>query len=104
MSINLHVTMEVREGALGAFNTWMAKAVGLLEKQGWKLESAFIQRTGRLNTVIHIWELESFEHFGTGGRGYSKEPEFAEVRAKLDELMLSETIVFMSRSPYARRA
>ena len=102
MPIFLHVTMEVREGSMCPFNEWMGKAVDLLRKQGWRLEGGYIQRTGRLNTVIHIWELTDFQHFANGGRGYATDPEFAAIRAELDKHMLNETIVFASKSPYAR--
>jgi hypothetical protein len=102
MSIYLHVTMEVREGTLARFNEVMAQAVDLLREQDWKLEGAFIQRTGRLNTVIHIWKLKDFQHYATGGGAYAADPRFGPIRAALDEMMLSETINFASRSPYAR--
>jgi hypothetical protein len=34
-----------------------------MESHGWKLSNAFIARTGKLNTVIDLWEMDDFAHF-----------------------------------------
>ena len=38
-------------------------AVPVLEREGWRLAGAFVQRTGRLGNVIDLWELEDYQHY-----------------------------------------
>lgn len=98
----LHVTLEVDAGGMGRFNDAMAQALPVLEAAGWRLAGAFVQRTGRLNTVIDLWELEDFNHYDRGVRALTGHADFARIAATLAETVRSETIVFADRAPYMR--
>ena len=102
MSTYLHVTLEVNAAGMRRFVEVMSEVVAIMEGNGWKLAGAFIQRTGRLNTVIDLWELESFDHFDRALQAFRKHPRFPEIKAALDETVISETIVFADRAPYMR--
>lgn len=102
MSVHLHVTLEVKAAGLPAFCEVMGEAVEILEERGWKLAGAFVQRTGRLNTVIDLWRLDDMNHFDTGLKAFLAHPRFAAIKAVLDETVISETIVFADEAPYAR--
>ncbi len=60
MSTDLHVTLEVKAAGTARFAEMMGQPVDILEDHGWKLAGAFVQRTGKLNTVTDLWELEDF--------------------------------------------
>jgi hypothetical protein len=102
MSVHLHVTLGVRAAGLAAFCGVMGEAVEILEGHGWKLAGAFVQRTGRLNTVIDLWELDDMNHFDAGLKAFLAHPRFGAIKAVLDETVISETIVFADKAPYAR--
>lgn len=102
MSTFLHVTLEVRAAGMSKFMAAMGEAVPILEGHGWRLAGAFVQRTGRLNTVIDLWELEDFGHFDRALQAFIADPRFPPIKAVLDETVLSETIVFADRAPYMR--
>lgn len=97
----MHVTLDVKAAELQRFHGVMAEAVAILESHGWKLLNALVQRTGRLNTVIDIWELDSFEHFDVGLKAFIADPRFVAIKTALDETVLTETIVFAAKAPYA---
>lgn len=80
----------------------MARAVPILESHGWRLAGAFVQRTGQLNTVFDLWELEDFNHFDRALQAFRGHPRFAEILAGLNDTVISETIVFADRAPYMR--
>ena len=80
----------------------MAEAVPLLEGWGWKLAGAFSQRTGRLNTIIDLWELEDFSQFDTVLKKFVAHPRFPAIKAVLDDTVSSETIVFADKLSYVR--
>ena len=102
MSVFLHVTLEVKAAGMGRFLAAMAEATPILEGHGWKLAGAFVQRTGRLNTVIDLWELEDFGHFDRALQAFIGHPRFPEIKAVLDDTVNSETIVFADKAPYMR--
>ncbi len=102
MSTYLHVTLEVKAAEMARFVAVMDQVVGLLEAQGWRLAGAFVQRTGRLNTVIDLWELEDFSHFDRGLKALIGQAGFPAIKAVLDEAVHSETVVFADRAAYMR--
>lgn len=101
MSVHVHVTLEVKAAGMARFLEAMGEAVPLLEGWGWKLQGAYLQRTGRLNTVIDLWELEGMNHFDAGLKKFVAHPRFAAIKAVLDETVQSETIVFADKLAYA---
>lgn len=65
------------------------------ELGGWKMCGCFVQRTGRLNTIVDIWELEDYAHFERAYACFRGHPEFPEFRKLLDTYVETETLVFM---------
>ena len=101
MSVYLHVTLEVRAAGLGRFLEAMEKtAVPFLEREGWRLAGAFVQRTGRLHTIIDLWELDDFQHYDRALKALAADPGFPAFSALLAETVISETIVFADRASY----
>lgn len=104
MSLHLHVTIEVQAAHMAKFLALMEELVPIAEGAGWKLLGAFVQRTGRLNTIIDIWELDDFNHFDSGFQAIATHPESERLLGVLAETVASETIVFADQAPYMRRA
>ena len=104
MSVYLHVTLEVRAGEMARFNALMDELVPIVEGAGWRLLGAFAQSTGRLNTVIDLWELHDLNHFDRGIAAIGAHPDAERLLATLAETVASETIVFAQKAPYMRAA
>ncbi len=102
VSTFIHVTIEVKASGLAKFLDTMAEVTPLLEGWGWRLHGAFVQRTGRLNTVIDIWELRDFSQFDEVLKKFAAHPRFRAIKAILDETVISEAIVFADKAPYQR--
>ena len=101
MSVYLHVTLEIHAAGLARFLDGMATtATPFLEKLGWRLAGAFIQRTGRLGNVIDLWELDDFQHYDRALAAFRKDPSFPAFSAMLAETVISETVVFSYKAPY----
>ncbi len=101
MAVFLHVTLEVKSAGMTRFVEAMGEAVPILQSHDWVLVGAFVQRTGRLNTVIDLWQLEDFGHFDRGLKALIADPRFAPIKAVLDETVDSETIVFANALSYS---
>lgn len=67
----------------------------LEDEAGWKLQGCFQQRTGRINTLVDIWELENYGHFERGYDVLRAHPAYPDIRNQLDKLVETETLVFM---------
>jgi hypothetical protein len=102
MAVYLHVTLELETGGVAQFVATMQKAKPVVEAAGWKLFAAFLQRTGRLNTAIDIWELEDMAHFDRGIQALVNDPAFAEIGPALAECVRNETVVFAQAAPFWR--
>jgi hypothetical protein len=105
MSVFLHVTLEIHAAELGRFLEGMGEtAVPFLERQGWRLAGAWIQRTGRLGNVIDLWELEDYQHYHRALAAFAADPSFAAFKAMLERAVISETVVFAEPAPYMHGA
>jgi hypothetical protein len=102
MSVHLHVTLKVHAAGMAKFLALMEELIPIAEGAGWKLKGAFVQRTGRLNTVIDLWELDDFNHFDRGIHAIGSHAESGRLLATLAETVISETIVFADKAPYMR--
>lgn len=101
MSIFLQATLEIDGAGYQRFVQTMAEWVPIIEASGWKLNAAYMHRTGRLNTVIDIWELEDLAHIDRGFQQLMAHPRFAAFKQVLDETVKSETLVILQKFSYA---
>jgi len=100
MAVYLHVTLLLKQGKLPVFRDAMKIAQPIAETAGWKLHDAFLFRSGRLNTVVDLWELEDMNHYERGMTALQRSPRFAELQSKLADSVESETICFADRLRY----
>ena len=103
MSVYLHVTLEVHAAGLARFLDGMARtAVPILEREGWRLAGAFVQRSGRLGNVIDLWELDDYQHYHRALAAFAAEQTFPAFKKMLEETVISETVVFAEPASYMR--
>ena len=100
MSAYLIATIEVRPEGFARFCNTMGEIVGIVGAMGWKLVSAYQLRTGQLNTVIDVWQLDDFNHLDVGMGAIASHPRFAEIRAVLQETIAKETLTLANRLEY----
>jgi len=71
----------------------------ILERDGgWRLLGCFVQRTGRINTLIDIWELNDYAHFESGYAAFKAHTDYPRIRQALNDWVETETIVFMEHA------
>jgi hypothetical protein len=102
MSLNMQSTLEVEANGLARFIALMGEMVPILEGVGWKLEGAFMQTSGRLNTVVDLWRLDDYNHYGRGLEVLMAHPEFPRFSQVLGEVVRNETVVFLQALDYPR--
>jgi hypothetical protein len=102
MSIYLQATLEIEGAGFARFTEIMGEAVPIVEAAGWKLDAAYMNFTGRLNTVVDIWLLEDYNHFERGMQALMSHPRFPAISKVLGETVRNETLVFMQKFSYAR--
>lgn len=101
MSVFLHVTLEVRASGMSRFVAAMEEIVPLLEGWGWRLDRALRFRTGKLNTVVDIWELPNFDAYDAGLKKFVAHPRFAALKEVLDDTVSAETVIFADSLGYS---
>jgi hypothetical protein len=101
MSIYMQSTIELNGAGFVAFLEAMPQAVEFLEKTvGWRLAGAFMQQTGRLYTIVDLWELRDMNHYHSGLQQLAAAPFYPQFKAVLDVAVQRETIVLLDRAPY----
>jgi hypothetical protein len=104
MSVYLHVTLEIHAAGLRRFLAAMSDtAVPILEREGWRLAGAFVQRSGRLGNVIDLWELDDYQHYDRALQAFMANDAFPAFKQVLEETVISETVVFADPASYMRR-
>lgn len=94
--------MEVAYGRIGEFSKVMAHLVPILERNGWRLHGAYVNRIGRLNRCYDLWEIPDANSVRSVLEIANSEPDFREWAPKLNELLLEEELELMELLPYAR--
>lgn len=74
-----------------------SELVPIMEAAGWKLHLCLTGKTGPINTIIDIWELEEMEHFQRAYAQFMRHPSFPAIRARLDQMVAEETLTFCDR-------
>jgi hypothetical protein len=100
MSLNMKSTLEVEANGFARFVALMGEMVPILEREGWKLEGAFMHTSGRLNTVVDLWRLEDYNHYGRGLAVLMAHPEFPRFAQTLGEVVRNESVVFLQPLSY----
>ena len=102
MTLHMKSTLEVEANGFARFVALMSEMVPILEREGWKLESAFMHTSGRLNTVVDLWRLDDYNHYGRGLEVLMAHPEFPRFGQILGEVVRNETVVFLQALEYPR--
>jgi len=100
----MHVTMELKYGALPMLFETMPKVKAIVEKAGWELCDALYFVNGRINSAVHIWKLRDMNHYMEGVELLSTHPDFPKLSASLAEIFDNEVIVFAQSAPYSPKA
>ena len=100
MSVYLQATIEVRMTGMASFCAAMEKTVEIMKEAGWTLRGGYVHQTGRLNTVIDIWELPDANALEDGYRMLLEHQDFPEAGKLLEDAVVSETLVLLSAAPY----
>ncbi len=100
MSVFLIANIEVRGSEFTRFTDVMGEVTAAAEAAGWKLNSAYVLRTGQLGTVIDIWELDDFDHMQSGMAAIAAMPRCAQIQAVLQAAIIKETLSFADKLTY----
>ena len=94
------VRLEVAYGRVDEFSEIMSHLVPILEKKGWRLHGACVNRIGRLNRCYDLWEMPDANAVQSVLEVAAQEPEFAEWSPKLNDILLEEELELMNELPY----
>lgn len=59
-----------------------------------------MQSSGRLNTIIDIWQLDDLNHYDRGLQSLIAHPDYPVIAAAIALSVERETIVFMNGASY----
>ncbi len=104
MSVFLIATIEVRASLFGPFTEAMGTLQAIVDSAGWKLASAYVLRTGQLNTVIDVWELTDHNHMNAGFAAVGMDPRAVGIQGVLQEAIIKETLTFADAITYPKPA
>ena len=104
LSVFLIATIEVKASLFGPFTEAMGTLQAVVESAGWKLTSAHVLRTGQLNTLINIWELNDLNHMTAGFAAVATDPRAAGIQGVLADAVIRETLTFADAISFPRPA
>lgn len=101
--VYLHVTLKIKATHMDLFYDTMKRAVPILEDNGWTFVGAWVDRVGRLNTVIDLWELPDANTYYSGLSAFAKHSDYPELVGNMNESITEEIVHLMDKVPYGRR-
>ena len=100
MSVYLIATIELKSGAMARFAPVMSQIISIVETVGWKLAAAYSLKTGKVGTVIDVWELPDANHLDLGFAAIAKDPRVGSIQAVLQDSIIQESLVLADRLLY----
>ena len=101
--VYLHVTLKIHAAEAGTFYKTMKTAVPIIEELGWTFIGAWVDRVGRLHTVVDLWELRDANQYFEVMQAFSKRPEYRDIVAVFNTAIEEEVVHMMTKVPYGRR-
>lgn len=97
----LIATLELSYAGTAKFLEIAPKVRALMEEKGCRMLHAMLQDTGRLNTVVHIWELPDANSYFEAVAALKQHESIPEIVAGLAEAVVDERLVFAQDTPYS---
>lgn len=97
----LIATLELSYGGVADFLRIAPLVREAMESRGCKMLNAMMQGVGRLNTIVHLWDIPSANHYFEAVEGLKADPRFPEIIQALANAVVNETLVFAEDTPYA---
>ena len=94
------VRLDLNIGKVSEFSEIMSHMVPVLERHGWHLRGAFVNRIGRLNRCYDLWEMPDANAVSSVLEIAGQDPEFSEWSDKLQGIVVSEELELMEKLPY----
>ena len=101
MSVFLQSTLTCHGAGFVEFLDVMRQIKPIAEAAGWRLDRAFVQRTGTLYVVIDIWEMDDFNAYDVGISAITDHPDFPVLSEVLHRTLKSEEITFLEKTDYS---
>jgi hypothetical protein len=79
----------------------MGQLVPLLEREGWKLEAAYVSVIGRVGHVIDVFKVADANAIVTAQQALRSDPEFTSLMSKFVDIIDEERTMLAARTPYA---
>ncbi|HET8612459.1 MAG TPA: NIPSNAP family protein [Sphingomonas sp.] len=99
----LIATLELSYAGVARFFEVAPKVRALMEANGVRMLHAMFQDVGRLNTVVHVWEMADADAYFRAVDALRAHEDFPEIVAGLAAAVVDEKLVFASDAPYAPR-
>lgn len=100
VSVFLIANLEIKASGFARFIETTGALKSIVEKVGWRLAGGYMMRTGHLNTIVNIWELDDFNHMNVGWGAIMQDPTFPAIQAALAETVTKETLSFADALTY----
>tara|TARA_B100000530_G_scaffold333023_2_gene280330 strand:- start:174 stop:488 length:315 start_codon:yes stop_codon:yes gene_type:complete len=94
------VRLDLNIGKVSEFSEIMSHMVPVLERHGWHLRGAFVNRIGKLNRCYDLWEMPDANAVSSVLEIAGQDPEFSEWSDKLQGIVISEELELMEKLPY----
>ena len=94
-----HVSLKLGNN-LG-YNEMMAKLVPVMARFGWKLVLGLQPMIGDFTKLVHVWEVAEFDDIRRGLEGCAADPEALAVLTPMPQLLHTEELAVMVKTPYS---
>jgi uncharacterized protein with GYD domain len=100
--VYLIAEIDLQFGRIAEFNEIMGQIVPILEKEGWKLEAAYMTIVGRVGHVIDIFEVGDANEVTSVQAAVRSHGEFRDLMARFVDVVDEERTMLAVRTPYSR--
>jgi hypothetical protein len=92
--------IDLQFGRIGEFNEIMGRLVPILEREGWRLEAAYMSVIGRVGHVIDVFEVPDANTVTSVQQAVGANPQFTDLARRFTDGIDEERTMLAVRTPY----
>jgi len=102
MAYYVRTDVSLKLGRSQGYNEMMDRLIPVMARYGWRFVIGLQPMVGDFTKLLHVWEVDEFDDIRRGLEGCAADPEARAILTPMPELLHTEELSVMLKTPYSR--
>ena len=101
MAYYIRTNVSLKLGQNPGYDAMMSRLIPVMARFGWRFVLGLQPMVGDFTKLLHIWEVDAFDDIRRGLEGCAGDPEAMAILTPMPELLQTEELAVMVKTPYS---